>query len=60
MRSRFGHPLAEVDSSSVPKSQPDKRMHQTWRGHALASGRQLVHFGREFTVLRRATQVRVR
>jgi hypothetical protein len=32
-------------------------MHQTWRGHRLASGQQLAQFGWEFRVLRRATQV---
>ncbi len=32
-------------------------MHQTWRGHGLASGKELVHFGGRSSVLRRATQV---
>jgi len=36
---------------------PNKRMHQTWRGHGVASHQELPRLDGEFLVPRRATQV---
>jgi hypothetical protein len=36
---------------------PNKRMHQSWRGHGLASSGHLVQLGGQLCFLSRATQV---
>jgi hypothetical protein len=42
---------------SGARALPNKRMHQTWRGHGPAPGRHLAQLDRQFTVTSRATQV---